>query len=816
MIRLGFISKNALLASVGLIGLALGSAANAQVQEQQTPPQESQSATDADGGEIVITAQKREERILDIPQSVTVVGGDTLERQNATTFEQYANLIPGFSLNESDPGEARITLRGVNTGGIASTVAVYVDEIPFGSSSGLLNGGVLAADFDTFDISRLEVLRGPQGTLYGAHSLGGLLKFVTNTPKIGEFSARARAGIDFIDEGDTGYNLNGMINVPLGELAAFRGSGFYRKQGGFVDAVPNAFPNLPGLVPNVLPPLGTSLALNNFNDGEVWGGRGSVLFKPTDPLTIRLTAIAQNIETDGTNQVEVEPDTYKPLHGDWTQTVIVPEFSKIKYRIYNATIDYDLGFASLLSATGYARNKFDSRTDGTLPFGALFNALYGPWRFLLPPPPALPPALTNNPIGVPVDAVFGLKKFTQEFRLASPSDKTFEWLAGVYYTHEDGLVTNLIEAVDLTTGQPFTDPQLSQLFTAELKSKYKELAGFFNATWHVNDRFDITGGGRLSKNKQSAVQEVGGPFSLLQFGGIGTLPRSKSEETVFTYSVSPRFEINDETAVYGRIAKGYRPGGPNIIPLGAPAGFPPNYDADTITSYEVGLKTDLVSRVSFDVAAFFNDWDNIQVIGVTPAGDDFNANGGTARTLGVEATISARPVRGLNLSANGAFIDAELTEDTPPVTGGFDGDQLPWTPKWSFALNADYEWPLADVGLAFVGASLRYVGKQRGNLNGGSVIDETGDLNDPNNFTFTPQAKIPDYTTLNLRAGTEIGRFTFEAFIRNVTNSHGVTSITGYDNAEFEAFGGTAIPGNAIRVGFTERRTVGFQLGAKF
>ncbi|MCL6699689.1 TonB-dependent receptor [Sphingomonas sp. NSE70-1] len=803
--------RTALLLSSGFAALFANASAFAQEIAAEAAVTEASAAQDNENQIIVVTAQKREEKILDIPQSVTVVGGDTLERQNATTFEQYANLVPSLSLNETDPGQSRISLRGVNTGGIASTVAVYVDEIPFGSSSGLLNGGVLASDFDTFDVNRLEVLRGPQGTLYGASSLGGLIKFVTNEPKLGVFDARARAGVEFVDEGDVGYNFNAMFNAPLGDKAAFRASGFYRRNGGYIDAVPNQFPNSVFVDLGILDPLGTSKELNNFNDSDVWGGRGSVLFEPNDQLKIRLTAIAQKIETDGLSDVEVEPETYKPLHDDWTQTVIIPESTSVKYRIYNATIDYDLGFATLTSATAFARNKFKSRQDATLPFGMLFNALYGPYSFLLGIPP-----VTTSPIGVPIDAGFRLKKFTQEVRLASPSNETFEWLAGAYYTKEDGLVTNLIEAVDLNTGNAFTDPFLAQLFTAELGSKYKELAGFANATWHATDRFDITAGGRLSRNKQSAQQDVGGNFSALQFGcptpDTGcSLPRAESDETVFTYSISPRFEINDQTAVYARVAKGYRPGGPNVIPLGAPEGFPPNYDADTLTSYELGLKADLDSHVSVDLAAFYNDWNDIQVIGVTPAGDDFNANGGTARSMGIEGTISARPVRGLNLSVNGAYIDAELTEDTPPITGGFDGDQLPWTPKFSFSVNADYDWALSSNIQAFVGGSLRYVGKQKGNINNGEFVGPGGDLNDPDNFVFTPQDKIPDYATLNLRAGAEFGHFSLEAFVRNVTNSHGVTSTTSFTNAEL---GGNAIPGDGILVGFTQPRTFGLTLTA--
>ena len=221
-----------LMASAAMLAAAAASPAVAQVQEQQPPPQEDDSAADTDPAEIVVTAQKREERILDIPQSVTVLSGDNLERQNATNFQDYVNQVPGLSLEQDEPGVGRLVLRGVNTGGVASTVAVYIDETPFGSSSGLANGAILAGDFDTFDIARVEVLRGPQGTLYGASSLGGVLKFVTNTPQLNRLSARARAGLEFVDDGGTGYNANGVVNVPLGDIAALRATGFYRKRGG--------------------------------------------------------------------------------------------------------------------------------------------------------------------------------------------------------------------------------------------------------------------------------------------------------------------------------------------------------------------------------------------------------------------------------------------------------------------------------------------------------------------------------------------------------------------------------------------------------
>src|SRR6185369_17621256 len=185
------INRSITLLLAGASMAALGSAAHAQ---------NSGATAETDQNAIIVTAQKRAQVLLDVPQSITVVSGKTLEAQNATSFQDYLKLVPNLQLNQDTPGEGRLILRGVNTGGVASTDGVYVDETPFGSSSGLVNGAVLAGDFDTFDVNRIEVLRGPQGTLYGASSLSGVLRFVTNEPNTAGFDVRARVGVEGLSD----------------------------------------------------------------------------------------------------------------------------------------------------------------------------------------------------------------------------------------------------------------------------------------------------------------------------------------------------------------------------------------------------------------------------------------------------------------------------------------------------------------------------------------------------------------------------------------------------------------------------------------
>ena len=269
------------------------------------------------------------------------------------------------SSNQDTPGEGRLIVRGVNTGGVASTISVYVDDTPFGSSSGLVNGAVLAGDFDTFDLNRIELLRGPQGTLYGASSLSGVLRFITNAPSTTGFEARARAGIEGVDSGGLGYNANAMVNVPLSSTIAFRASGNFRKDAGFIDSTG----------------IGGSDHAKNINDDRVYGGRASLLFKPSQKIDIRLTAIAQNIDVDAPTLIEADPVNLEPLHG-LTGSQFVPQFSNLHYRVYNATGTFDLGFANLTTSTSFSKQNQNLRADLTTGLSGFIASFVGPERIL--------------------------------------------------------------------------------------------------------------------------------------------------------------------------------------------------------------------------------------------------------------------------------------------------------------------------------------------------------------------------------------------------------------------------------------------------
>ena len=737
--------------AIGSPAFAARTAADKQVS-QAGPDRAAAPANAPEDEAIVVTAQKRPQVLIDVPQSISVVSGATLEKQNANSFQDYLKLVPGLQLDQSTPGEGRLILRGVNTGGVASTVGVYADETPFGSSSGLANAAILAGDFDTFDLNRIEVLRGPQGTFYGASSLSGVLKFVTNLPSTTGFELRGRTGVEFVDGGGTGYSGNLVVNVPLGQTLAVRASGFYRKDAGFIDSIGK----------------GGSANRNNINQSQSFGGRASLLFKPSDKISLRLTAIAQDIKADAPSIVESDPVTLRPLYGRLSQSQFAQQFTNIKYRVYNGTGTFDLGFADLTSSTSYSTQKQHLLTD-------LTNSL----SILLPVPNFFTePQHTDS------------KKFTQEVRLSSQS-RRLDWLVGGFYTDEKGLILQDFVALDPVTLNPIGG--LGVLAHVNLSSHYKEIAGFANATLHFGERFDLDVGGRYSHNKQDVHQISDGAFA----GGFNDFGVTRSKENVFTYSVAPKYKFGKDAAIYGRIAKGFRPGGPNVIPPGAPANVA-TYRSDSLISYEVGVKAQSADRrFSFDAAAFHIDWKNIQLFAVV-SGFGVNANGGGAKVDGAEFTATARPVRGLELSLNGAYTDARLTQDTQ--IGGLKGDKLPFTPKFSLGLNGDYGWQLSTSARAHVGASLRHLSSQSAPFDANFVT------------TFGRQRQIRSYNVVDFLAGVNFGRFDLEGYVKNIGNSHGVTSVTG--TTVFGAF--PLYPNGAIGTGVIRPRSIGLSLTAHY
>jgi outer membrane receptor protein involved in Fe transport len=720
--------------------------------------------------EVVVTAQKRQEKLINVPMAVTAITSDSIKSMHLIDFADLETQVPGLSVELEAPGLDKLTLRGENVGGVGSTVTTYIDDVPFGSSNALANGSIAAGDFDTWDLQRVEVLRGPQGTLYGAGSEGGLLKYVTNPPDPSHFASEFEVGDEDVAHGQNALSYKAMVNLPVTGSAALRLDGFYTRIPGYIDD----------------PQLGAS----DVNRGYQEGGRASFLVNVTGNFSIRLTAFGQTLHTDGSPQIDVigapnaaapPANQLQPDDGNYDQHRFIGEPATFKYDVYSGTLDWNLGWGALTSVTSYGTTTENQIFDGT-------SADFAPGvtggdlvESLLPP--------GTNAGAAETDDLY-IEKFTQEVRLVSPTAQPLEWQFGAFYTREASTLAETIPSFIIPTLAPTGLPSLENI---NLDALYREWSGFGQITYHFNPAFDLSLGGRWSENKQSANELIGG---LLvnppePSGGAST-------GTDWLYSVAPRWHLSQDTMAYLRVASGYRPGGPNALPP-LTTGVPTSYQADSTVNYEIGMKSlQLDHRLSIDVDAFLIKWKQIQLFEFV---DNFgiNANGGTATSKGLEWSLGFTPVEGLNFTLAGAYVDAYLTADAP-ATGGLTGDQLPYAPKWSNSLDGEYTWKAFADYNAFAGATWSYIGSRVDDFSASDEI-EGGALV----FVPNPRTDLGGYNTLNLRLGLQSDRWTLELYCKNIADTRGLTFYTNT---------GTPNSGGAIVI--QQPRTIGATLDLHF
>jgi outer membrane receptor protein involved in Fe transport len=693
-------------------------------------------------GEIIVTAQKREERASVTPLSLSVVSGASLEKTGATQLVDFAATVPGLTFTSAGVGQGQVNLRGITTGpAVSPTVGIYVDEVPYGSSSFAGGSAQLALDVGLFDIDRVEILRGPQGTLYGASTMGGLLKYVTKTPDTTQAEGAIRAGLSAIHDGKLGYNAAAMVNTPFaGDKAAVRLSGFYTQEGGYVDNLQSG--------------------QDDINESKVYGGRVDVAIKPTDALSVRLTGFSQHIEHDGLGSVDFDSVTLKPVDGKYDQRRFGEPYSQ-DFRLASGVVGYDFGGAQLTSITSYQK----STVQNTLDLSPLYVPLLG---------------AAGLDLGSTVLAKDMItKKFTQEVRLAG-SVANVDWIGGVFYTHEDSFQRQVVDGTT-PTGAPF--PLV--LADVQLPSLYKEKAVFGTVTWHLTDRLDLAGGARYASNDQTYEQIGDG---LL----ISSTPKRSATESVTTWLANARYKFNDHSMVYLRYATGYRPGGPNAVANDPLTGLPladPTYQSDSIKSYEAGYKASTADRrFSIDANIYHIDWNNLQIIATRNAvGVVANVQG--AKVDGAEITLTARPATGLTLVAALGVNNARLAADTPDL-GGKKGEGLPDSPDVTLALAADYGFSVQDREVD-VGATVRFVGDRA------SSFDQS---------VGNPQHALPDYTTVDLRAGMDFGTVRAQLYLRNLFDKF----------AELSASTAVSPAGGPTQITPLAPRTIGLNLTKRF
>ncbi|HEX5353226.1 MAG TPA: TonB-dependent receptor [Rhodanobacteraceae bacterium] len=706
---------------------------------QNTPPdQQNKATTTATTLEtIVVTATRRSETLQSVPMAISALTYHDIQREHLEDFQDYAAAVPGLNAIGSVPGMTELSIRGIASGSgqPSASVGVYVDDTPYGSSSVFAVGSALTPDIDPADLDRIEVLRGPQGTLYGAGALGGVIRFITIPPNTRNYSGRVQVGGTSVDGGGDGFGVHGMVNLPLvTDKLAIRANVYDTTTPGFIDD--------------------DGLGRNDVNESKVKGGRASLLWTPTDRTSLRMTALAQNLNSEGSASEALDPDTLSPLYGDLQQrnAVLGGDVFDGHYRLYNLTFRTDFGWAKFMSSSSYST------------LDAVTNADVTPLLYL-------GPQTDGQPYGTLERTVIPQTKATQEFRLSSPKSQTLEWLGGVFWTRETGNNAQNVYASDYFSGTPQPSP-VGTIGGDLQPSTYEDYAVYGSLTWHVTNRFDVEGGLRYSHDKQHYT-EIG--YGLL-FGGVppSVLLDKHSSDSSTTFSFTPRYHISDKTMLYARVASGFLPGGPNVVPVGVP-NVPPTFSPTKLTDYELGLKsTSADDRLMADLSVYYIDWTRIPL---TTFENNFTflTSGGQAKSKGVEATVAWIPVRALKLSVNAAYNDAELTKDAPYPSNGKRGDPLPYAPKFTLSLNGDYDFALGGDWHGYVGASYRYVdGRSTDFAFSYPVAGVLPPL--PSSPT------VPSYNTINLRAGVNHDQWSIDVYVKNLTNQRGIVEASTFQN----------------------------------
>ena len=680
------------------------------------------AADDAGLSEVLVTARKRgEETAQSIPTAITAIGSAQLEAMGVKDFTDFANAVPGLTFNNQGAGEKRYIIRGVFSPG-QEQVAVYYDEVPApGIQSSTGDSGSQTPDLKLVDMDRIEVLKGPQGTTFGANSQTGVVRFITRKPNLTEVSATLDANAEYMQHGDPGAGANAAFNLPLiQDVLGVRFTAYYDHLGGYIDNVR----------------LGTT----DINWARTEGGRALIRYQPVEGTTIDVMAWLQNRDVGGANNyypfdsfhvrgTGPSNDGYNDHipnfayfnTGEYNTADYVQTPRPDKQQIYSLTLTQDLKFATLTATGSFYRRDFGFFRDNTwavISLGLGPAALQGTTNCFKGATTAnanaatcirgdLFPELTNQSQNI-------LQK-AGEIRLNSNGDGDFGWLAGFFWRKRDSGFQSTSPVVDPDTGLPFpvTGPPTgySNLPGAGIEgcqpcalSRYNtrtinEHAEFGELTYKFFSKLEAMVGLR----EFSATQSDTG-FYLFQFPTFGSTLPAPSSGHFSENKLIKKFQLSyrpwDELTLFALASQGFRLGGTNQSTFAA---VPKGYAADSLWNYELGLKSQwLDKRLTVNVNAFDIEWDNIQVSGRDPTGSfGFISNAGKARVTGLEFETVMRPVRGFDINAGFSFLPTrKLTQDEKNnvvVAPGLAGDKLPRIPEFTFDLGSQYTHQLAAI-----------------------------------------------------------------------------------------------------------------------
>lgn len=671
--------------------------------------------------EIVVTAQRRAESVQDVPMTVSALSEDRLIKQNVTDLQSLSFAVPSMTSYQISPGQTLVSIRGVSTfRGESALVGLYMDDIPLTGGIRLGTGSGLDAGMN--DLSRVEVLKGPQGTLFGEGAMGGVVRYITNDPELDHLGGRLTATYYGTRSGDDSGEARGVLNLPLvQDRLGLRIAAEHDRYGGWIDNVTSGE--------------------ENYNDATATDVRAKLLFMPSDSLRITALVNTHRLRSDGTNIVntgDFDDSLFRQAVGFLPVGQDVPTTQSSGFNLYNLTVDYDLGFANIVSST--------SRFDASLHPINYQTQVAGNIEFL-------------------IDRTRGEQEVTsQEIRLVSNGDSPFRWIVGGNY--KDTLVQAFPGGADavLALYQNPIDPPLILTFPGNDNStegRSEAFAGFVDASYLFFDRLELGGGVRyFGEDRGSVTSTTAGTTVLDQDGNY----------TATTYRLFGKYAVSDQVNVYASYATGFRPGEFNGVE-GIAVGGLPLTDPETSDFVELGVKSSFFEgRLVANLAAFDGHYDNqLQLVArlVGSQFANFYDNVGDGRIRGFEWELETSPMPGLNLRATGVLLDTEYTSSAPgaPIQAG---DPIDFVPEYDVNLAANYEFNWSEAIRGFFNINSSWKGAVQNTNRGVGLGAAPIDRNEPLNF-------------VNASVGAMFNGIEVTLFARNITDERGrlIAQFTG-------------------------------------
>jgi outer membrane receptor protein involved in Fe transport len=709
--------------------------------------------------EVVVTANKlSNQKVLDIPTSIQAISGDALQKAGVSEFMDIAGQIPGLAVQDLGPGDRKYVIRGIYSSG-ASTTGIYYGEASI-SGSNASDGGGFQSDVRLYDLDHVEVLRGPQGTLYGASSMSGTIRFIPKAPVLNAASGYLSVEGSSTIHGGANYNVNGMANLPIidGSLA-LRLVGWQIKDSGFINQYR----------------VGTVPEIRGINNEDVTGARATLRWQATDNLTIDLNYTGQTETSDGSPRytpagITAWPGTAVPSAGpaslgiplvqgcDLCNTDVTRSPWRDDLKIFGLTASYKTAIGTLTGTTNQFNRKILYSFDST-PILVSFGVPV--------------PAETREPTTRNVNS--------SEIRFASDLDSPVNFVIGGYREHEvydqavNVVTTDALGQVNGPFSTETSDDALDFPLTGHTffgTTDHRETtsyAAFGEATWKVTPALSLIGGLRYFTETLNGVQEQTHPFGGFP-PGIPTLvpvPDPSQKFNKLTYKANLSYKFSDAALIYATVSTGFRSGGLN--PLQEPfEPIPSSFEPDTLTNYEIGGKGRLFDgMLEYQTNVYLIKWNNIQVGEVTSDNAfPYIGNAGQAKVKGVEFELTLRPIEYLTASLAGSYQDAYLTEGADATakainpTLGVTGETIPNVPKVQFNLTLNYTRPITGRWNGIVATDISY-------------RDKIDSYFASNSFNLP----LPSYTLVNLRFGVADNLWSVTAFARNIGDKRAQVSV---------------------------------------